>query len=121
MPHRFQKGNQVAKGNRGPWEKRKILTQALISQLNEIDEKTSKTKLHRVVQELLKHSMGFEVKTVRRDAKGKVIETIVEQIPSSVQAISAVFDRVEGRPRAADDGEAGRTVTLVFPPAVGEL
>lgn len=117
LGHRFQKGNQAAKGNPGPWEKRKFLTQALISQLNEVDATTDKEIVHRIIAELIKHAVGFEVRTVRKDRSGKVIETTVEQVPSSVIAIREIFDRVEGRSVAAveaRDGEGGGVV-LLFP------
>lgn len=117
VPHRFKKGNQHAKGNPGPWEKRKILTQALISQLSEVDAATGKDVVHRLVAELIKHATGFEVKTIRRNASGKVVETTVEQIPSSVVAIREVFDRVEGRAVTAVEAsdEGGSKVVLLFP------
>ena len=118
VPHRFKKGNQFAKGNPGPWEKRKILTQALISQLNEVDASTGREVVHSLVAELIKHARGFTVTTKRKNASGKVVEVVEEQVPSSVIAIREIFDRVEGRAVAAvaaEDGEGKGGVVLLFP------
>jgi predicted transcriptional regulator len=79
----FQPGNKAAVG--ADHSRRKVLTQALIAELNEIDPKTKMTRLRNIVRALIENA----------EAKDN-------------QAIMAIFDRIEGRPVQAiandDDG-----------------
>lgn len=47
----FQKGNKAAAGS--DHSQRKVLTQALIAELNEIDPKTGMTRLRKIVRKLI--------------------------------------------------------------------
>jgi ribosomal protein L17 len=71
----FQPGNKLAA--LGDHSKRKILTQSLISELNEIDPSTKMTRMRRVIQQLITNAEGGDN-----------------------QAIMAIFDRIEGKPTA---------------------
>lgn len=118
--HRFQPGNQHAKGNPGP-SKKHALTQALISQLNEIDPRTDKAKLHKIVENLIKMATGFVIveHVLGPDGKrtGKKIE---REIAPDLAAIRYIFDRVDGPLSVGfgssndnDEGSCGK-VYLVF-------
>src|SRR5215210_8068526 len=93
-PGTFQKGNKAAVGH-GPATRPDICTQALISQLHEIDKSTRKEKIHKVCAQLIKNATeGGET-----------------------AAIKEIFDRVQGRaPQAIQvDGDAGGTnLTMVL-------
>jgi hypothetical protein len=86
----FQKGNQLAKN--GPM--RRDLTVELITQLNEILESpdgTSRTKLHRVVKNLITQATtGADV----IDADGNIIKDGA----GDLSAIQEIFNRIEGKP-----------------------
>ena len=72
----FAEGNKAAVG--ADHSKRKVLTQSLISELNEIDPETQMTRLRRVVRQLITNAeSGDNV------------------------AINAIFDRIEGKPKQA--------------------
>jgi hypothetical protein len=69
----FKKGNQVAVGNRGR-SNPSLLTQTLISQLNEVDENTGAEKKHLLCAKLIQLGLAGDV-----------------------HAIHEIFDRVQGR------------------------
>lgn len=74
----FQEGNQAAVGNRGP-SRPDIFTQALISQLHEVDKKTSKEKIHVLCDQLIKQGMAGEVNAIKEvidRVQGKASQSI---------------------------------------------
>lgn len=75
-PGTFAKGNKAAVGSGGPGSRTKFLTEALISQLNELDPKTRKEKFHTLVAVLIRRAIKKE----------------------DAYAIKEIFDRVEGKP-----------------------
>ena len=91
----FQPGNQAAAGHRGN-NRPDICTQALISQLNEIDKKTGKEKIHLLVEQLIKLALGYERKVKSIDTKGKT-KTATVEVPPDIMAIKEVIDRVQGK------------------------
>ena len=94
-PGTFQSGNKAAAGGRGP-TRPDVCTQALLSQLHEIDKTTSKEKIHLMVEQLLKLALGYEKKIKSKDAAGKVTTATVEVAPD-IAAIKEVIDRVQGK------------------------
>lgn len=97
----FKKGNQVSVGNPGPSPRPRIITNTLISQLNEIDSKTNKARVHRLVEKL--------INTAINDGEQWAFEMIFERIEGKVATI-------------APDGEVvrpgGPTLMFSFPGAV---
>ena len=108
MPGRgnpFKLGNKASVGNRGRASPN-CITQAIISQLHEIDKDTKKSKVHLLVEKLIDLAMGREHKV-----DGKVIRE-----PPELQAIKEIIDRVQGRPPQGleisnKDGEAFKTLS----------
>lgn len=88
----FVPGNKYGVGNRGPGRP-PICTATLISQLNEVDHKTKKAKIHLLVANLIKLALGY---TTKRKIDGK-LRTV--EIQPNLAAIIEVFDRVEGKVR----------------------
>jgi hypothetical protein len=88
----FKPGHKINVGNPGP-QRPSFLTQALISQLNEIDKNTGREKLHMLAERLLIHAFGGEYTikvTGRKNGKRIVVD-------GELSAIKEVFDRVQGR------------------------
>jgi hypothetical protein len=116
--HRFQKGNKAAVGNSGP-PRYSDLTKALISQLNELDTKTQKSKLHRIVEQLIRLATGFVIVDVVKTRDGKkVLRRVEREIAADLSAIKYIWDRLEGTPKQTlgfgdDEGSSGK-VTLIF-------
>src|SRR5215210_5499231 len=91
-PGTFQKGNKAAVGHR-PATRPDICTQALISQLHEMDKSTRKEKIHKVCAQLIKNATeGGET-----------------------AAIKEIFDRVQGRAPIQMDGDArGANIAIIL-------
>src|ERR1700730_6076428 len=91
----FQKGNQLAKGHNGGL--RREVTVELVSQLNEMlkcKDGVDRTKLHRLVKNLITQATtGGEVV----DEKG----TVTHEGAGDLQAILAIYDRLEGLSKGA--------------------
>ena len=103
----FQKGNRLAVGHDGSKIKRDPLRQVLISQLNEIDERTGQEKKHEIVANLIRAATRWTEK--RKDSKGRVYEYVHEP---EAWAIKEVWDRAEGKPAQAltiDSTREGQT------------
>ena len=115
----FQQGNIAALGGRGP-ARPDVCTQALLSQLHEIDRTTSKEKIHLLVEQLLKLALGYEKKVKGKDAGGKAKTTTVE-VPPDIMAIREVIDRVQGKAPQSIDLDANLSGVVVveggLPPA----
>jgi|SRR5580704_320764 hypothetical protein len=86
----FQKGNKL--GGRGGIN---IVTQQIISQLNELNKFKRVPNLDVIVEQLITQAAGYEV-TVTKKVKGKEIKTKVE-IPGDLAAIKEIIDRVQGK------------------------
>jgi hypothetical protein len=87
----FKKGNKAGIGNAGPGGRGKFLTQALISQLNELDPKTKMMRAHKVVDALIKAASGGDV-----------------------PAIKEIFDRIEGKvPMGGNETSEPIKVTII--------
>ena len=74
----FQAGNKVAAGGRGP-TRPDIFTQALISQLHEVDKKTSKEKIHILCEQLIKAGLSGEIAAIKEvidRVQGKASQSI---------------------------------------------
>lgn len=106
---KFDVGHAESIGNRGP-TRPDFCTQAIISQLHEIDRNTSSEKIHVLVEKLLKLAMGYTKKVkqidaqgnIKVDAKGRPVLAMVEVEPD-IAAIREVFDRVQGKaPQSID-------------------
>src|SRR4051812_13939545 len=93
---KFQKGHRLSVGNSGP-VRHNMISQVLISQLNEIDPKTQKAKLHKIVDELIRQALGFEKKILHKNT-GKLIKI---QVPGDIVAIKEIIDRVQGKAHQA--------------------
>ena len=89
-PGTFQKGNKIGVGNPGA-HRHSMITQVIISQLHEVDSKTSKEKIHMLVDRLVEHALGY-TKEVKQDGKRIKVE-----VPSDLAAIREVIDRVQGK------------------------
>ena len=102
-PGTFQRGNKAGVGvnKRRP----DFLTQALISQLNEIDKSTGKAKIHMLAERLLCHALGGSY---------RIGDRMVE-VDSGLHAIKEVFDRVQGKAPQSftfEDPEGGSVLRL---------
>ena len=88
----FQPGNQAALGGRGP-TRPDIFTQALISQLHEVDKKTSKEKIHILCEQLIKAGMAGEIPAIK-----EVIDRVQGKAPQSIDLDANLSGavRVEG-------------------------
>ena len=120
---RFAPGNRVGLGNPGPSPRPKFLTQELISQLNELDVKSGKTKYGKIIENLIKNATGYVLKTKTTDEDGNVV--IEErEIPHDLEAIRQIFDRLEGKPMQSVGlgvGENTGKLTIVFESVDQEL
>jgi hypothetical protein len=91
----FQPGNNLSVGNKGR-QAPSLVTQELVSQLNEIDKNTGKEKKHAIVANLIKLAMGYtwKKKIKLSDGTDSVEEVVVQP---DIVAIKEVFDRAEGK------------------------
>ncbi len=113
--HLFQKGNQLAKGHgQGRPPHPNFLTQALISQLNEVDKDTDKRKLHLLAERLLVLALGGVIEVHRRKPEGgRYIDYI--NVSPDLEAIKEVFNRVQGKAVTQVGFDAGSgKVTIIF-------
>jgi hypothetical protein len=94
----FRKGNLYSVGRPNPVAYR-MITQVLISQLNEIDPKTQKPRLHKIVENLIKAAEGYTKDVI--DSKGKKTK---EEVPFSLEAIREIIDRIDGKPKQNVEG-----------------
>lgn len=78
----FKKGNKLGEFNRGRPRRRDFLSQALISQLHEIDKSDRRNvpKFHRIVENMIDAALKKR---------------------TGLHAADMIFDRVEGKPRQA--------------------
>ncbi len=79
----FEKGNKAAVG--ADHSSRKIITQALIAELNEVDPKSKQTRLRKIVLKLIENAEDGDN-----------------------QAIQHIADRIEGKPAQTIEGNAER-------------
>src|ERR1700686_5462330 len=94
----FQKGNKL--GGRGGIN---IVTQQIISQLNEMHRFKKSPNLDVIVEQLIRQAAGYEVTVVKR-VKGKEVKSRVE-IPGDLGAIKEIIDRVQGKaPQSVSTG-----------------
>ena len=102
-PHRFGKGNKAAVGNPGPSQRPKVMTQALVSQLNEITKRSRVITEIRLVKNKPKKFYRFDEKTMNNihHITERLIENAVE---GDMQAIKEIFDRCEGKVVQAVEG-----------------
>lgn len=94
-PGTFQPRHRLSVGNSGPTRPSNC-TQALISQLHEIDKSTGQEKIHQLCEQLIKLALGYTKKVKTKNSDGTVT-TIDVEIPPDLAAIREIFDRVEGR------------------------
>jgi ribosomal protein L17 len=88
----FESGNQAAVG--ADHSKRKILTQALIAELNEIDAKTKTKRLRKIVLKLIENAEGGDNVAIQHIAdriEGKVT-TVVDAGPTLAKLLIAWAD-----------------------------
>lgn len=111
-------GRLAALGNRGP-TRPNVLTQALISQLNEVNKQTGQEKKHQLVETLIRLALGdeFPVQYLEKDketGRERLVKTTIRCVPD-LQAIIQCWDRLEGKPvhRAEIDG---RQITIQISP-----
>lgn len=95
----FRPGNSVAVGHDGSSKNHRVLTQTLISALNEADPKCPKGRMYALVDKLLKLAIG----------------------DSDLDAIRYVFDRVDGKMLSATsrEGDAGDDEPFAFTLRIG--
>jgi hypothetical protein len=105
-PRTFQRGNRIGTGARG--QLRSMITSEIIQQLNEVDPKTGRPKLHRLVENLIeKATTGddrYLMETRTRMVNGKKVvyevptKTLVHKGTGDLAAIKEIFNRVDGKP-----------------------
>lgn len=90
----FIPGNKIGVGVS---KQKHICTRALLAQLNSVDKKTKKEKVWRLTEQLLELALGYdyEEETI---IKGKKV-MLKKHMPPDLQAIIAVMDRVDGKPK----------------------
>jgi hypothetical protein len=96
------RGNKFAVGHRAS-TRPDFCTQTLISQLNEIDKRTGKEKVHMLCDTLYKLATGYTYKRkYKEDGKRKVEEV---EVQPDVLAIREIIDRLQGKaPQAVKVG-----------------
>ena len=98
----FMPGHRLSVGNAGR-QPPSLCTQTLISQLNEIDSRTGKAKIHFLCDTLYKLATGYSYKK-RYRVDGKIEMEEVDVQPD-VAAIKEIIDRVQGKaPQAVQVG-----------------
>lgn len=111
----LKKGNRIAVGQPGPWERHRQMTQVLISQLNEVDATTSKAVVHDIIAKLIRQARGYELKKYKI-VSGKRVLVGIDEMPSDLGAIREIFDRLEGKPKQSVDvkSNGNTTITLIL-------
>jgi hypothetical protein len=104
-PRLFQRGNRIGTGARG--QLRSMIASEIIQQLNEVDPKTGRSKLQRLVENLIeKATTGddrYLMETRTRTVNGKKVkyqvptETLVHKGTGDLHAIKEIFNRVDGK------------------------
>ena len=98
----FMPGHRLSVGNPGR-QPPSLCTQTLISQLNEIDSRTGKAKIHFLCDTLYKLATGYTYKKRYRREGEMVTEEF--DVQPDVAAIKEIIDRVQGKaPQAVQLG-----------------
>lgn len=119
-PGTFQKGNKAAVGHKGVGPARsRIITQCIVAKLNEIDPKTKREHVFRLVDELFEQAYARE--TPMLDPRGKQMKDadgkkLTVRVLGDLSAKKEIIDRAEGKPVQGHslDSEGGGRVTIVF-------
>jgi len=99
----FKKGNKAAVGSGGPSQRPRVMTQALVSQLNEITKRSRVITEIRLVKGKPKKFFRFDEKTMNNIHH--VIERLIENaVEGDMPAIKEIFDRCEGKAVQAIEG-----------------
>jgi hypothetical protein len=104
-PRTFQRGNRIGTEARG--QLRSMITSEIIQQLNEVDPKTGRSKLQRLVENLIeKATTGddrYLMETRTRMVNGKKVKyqvptkTLVHKGTGDLDAIKEIINRVDGK------------------------
>ncbi len=110
----FKKGNTIGIGNKGRGNP-SLITQELISVLNEMDKNTGKAKKYVLADKLVMLALGYKYKqkktVVDPEGKERTIEVEVEVQPDII-AIREVFDRAEGKAKQQVSIDSSHQQTL---------
>jgi len=118
-PQIFKPGNKAAVGNRGN-RNRLIVTQTLVSILNEIDPATEKPKLYTIADALVKNAMkgdNVAFKEIAERVEGKVKQTIdgkldvVYDLSKLTDAELEAFERIARKVAVIDGDTSGEGQT----------
>jgi hypothetical protein len=89
-------GNKAAVGNPGPGPRPRLVTSVIIAKLNEIDPKTKRENVFKLVDKL------WALAVPKKDSK-----------PGDLQAMKEIIDRADGKVRPAPEGDGdGNTLTI---------